>query len=284
MAAADVVLPAATFVERNGLTGHQPYALSAIVKGIDLLGEAKSDQQIIFEFGQHFTGVEFPFKTEEEFYSWCLKKTNFSFEDLRARTWAYPEFEYYKHEKGLLRPDGEVGFATSTGRYNFYSPEMAFFGLTPLAKYEEPVESPVSARDLAKTYPLVLTTGARLWGFFHSEHRQSPSMRRMHPKPLARIHPKTAALYGIEQGDYILIENQYGSCKMYAELYEGLREDTVSTDHAWWFPERDPNDGTCFGLFESNVNALIPMRPGKSGLGNSYKTQLCRISKCERGE
>ncbi len=281
MAAADVVLPASTFVERNGLTGHQPYALSSIVKGIDLVGESKSDQQIIFEMGQKFTGVDFPFSTEEEFYDFCLEKTDFSFNDLKERSWAYPHFEYYKHEKGQLRPDGKVGFATATGRYNFYSQEMAFFGLPPIPVYEEPPESPVTTRDLSKTYPLVLSTGARLWGFFHSEHRQSPSMRRIHPKPLARIHPNTAVKYGIEQGDYILIENMYGSCKMYAELYEGLREDTVSTDHAWWFPERDKGDGTMFGLFESNVNQLIPMRPGKSGLGNSYKSQLCRISKCE---
>ena len=281
MAIADLLLPASSFAERSGITGHQPYALSAIVKGIDLVGEAKSDQQIIFEMGEKYTGTKFPFSNEEEFYDFCLKKTAFSYSDMRERTWAYPHFEYNKHEKGLLRPDGAPGFATSTGRYNFYSPEMDLFGLPPLATYEEPLESPVRTRDLARNYPLVLTTGARLWGFFHSEHRQSPSMRRIHPKPLARIHPKTAAIYGIEQGDYILIENMFGSCKMYAELYEGLREDTVSTDHAWWFPERDPGDGTYFGLLESNINSLLPMRPGKSGLGNSYKAQLCRISKCE---
>jgi anaerobic selenocysteine-containing dehydrogenase len=281
MAAADVVLPACSFAERSGLTGHQPYALSAIVQGISPLGECKSDQQIIWELGEKFNNTTFPFSNEEEFYDFCLKKTDFSFNDMRERTWAYPGFEYRKHEKGLLRPDGQAGFATSTGRYNFYCPEMNYFGLPPLAVYEEPFDSPVTSRDMVKTYPLVLSTGARLWGFFHSEHRQSPSMRRIHPKPLARINPKTAASYGIKQDDYILIENQYGSCKMYAELYEGLREDTVSTDHAWWFPERDQGDGSMLGLFESNVNQLLPMRPGSSGLGNSYKSQLCRISKCE---
>ena len=33
---------------------------------------------------------------------------------------------------------------------------------------------------------------------------------------------------------------------------------------------------------ESNINKLIPMRPGKSGLGASYKSELCAISKAER--
>ncbi len=30
---------------------------------------------------------------------------------------------------------------------------------------------------------------------------------------------------------------------------------------------------------ESNVNKLVPMRPGKVGLGASYKSQLCSIEK-----
>jgi anaerobic selenocysteine-containing dehydrogenase len=279
LAAADIVLPACSFSERNGLTGHQPYALSAVVQAIDTLGETKSDQQIIWEMGERFTGETMPFSTEEEFYDFVLKETEFKFDDMRKRTWAYPDFEYNKHEKGLLRPDGQPGFATSTGRYNFFSPEMQMFGLPPLADYEEPPESPVSTPETAEEYPLVLTTGGRLWGFFHSEHRQSPSMRRLHPNPLARIHPNTAEKYGIEHGKTMTIENRFGSCQMIAEVTPIIREDTIATDHGWWFPERDPDDGTMFGMMESNINQLLPMKPGKSGLGNSYKSQLCKVSR-----
>ena len=32
---------------------------------------------------------------------------------------------------------------------------------------------------------------------------------------------------------------------------------------------------------ECNINKLIPMRPGKVGLGASYKSQLCSIAKAE---
>jgi anaerobic selenocysteine-containing dehydrogenase len=281
LACADVLLPAQTFVERPGLTGHQPYCLTAIAQAIEPLGECWSDQRIIYETGARFSKTELPWQNEEGFYDYVLRDTGFTYTDMKQRTWAYPEFEYYKYEKGLLRPDGSVGFATSTGRYNFYSPEMAHFGLSPLAVYEEPPESPVSTPELAAKYPLVLTTGARLWGFFHSEWRQSPSMRRMHPRPLARVHPLTARHYGIQDGEWITIENDFGSCKMVAEVTETIRPDTVSTDHGWWFPERSPRDGTLFGTLESNINKLLPMRPGRSGLGNSYKSQLCKISKCE---
>lgn len=285
LACADVLLPAACFPERPGLAGHQPYALSAIAQAIEPLGECKSDQQIIYEVGDLFIGRdEHMWEGDEGFYDYILRDTGFTYESLRERTWAYPPFEYMKHEKGLLRPDGKPGFNTSTGRYNFLSPEMGFFGYPQLAYFEEPPESPVSAPELAEKYPLVLTTGARQWALFHSEHRQCPSLRRIHPMPTVMIHPKTAAKYGIADGDWVKLENQFGSCKQIACVSERIREDTVSADHAWWFPERDPDDGTLFGTLECNINCLLPMRPGSTGLGNSYKSQLCSIAKCEEGD
>ena len=280
LACADVLLPAACFAERIGITGHQPYALGAISQAIEPLGECKSDQRIIYEMGGRFVTDEYKHWDDEEgFYDYLLRDTGFTYESLKERTWAYPEFEYYKYKKGLLRPDGTPGFATSTGRYNFYCPEMAYFGFSPFATYEEPPESPVSSPDLAKDYPLVLTTGARAWGFFHSEHRQSPSMRRLHPDPTFLVHPETAAANGIADGDWCVLENNLGSAKLRAHTTVRIRKDTVSADHAWWFPERGPEDGTLFGVLESNINQLIPMRPGKTGMGASYKSQLCRISK-----
>lgn len=283
LACADVLLPAATFAERMGIYGHQPYLIGTINQAIEPLGEVKPDQVIMYEIGKKFgrgEGMD-QWETEEEFYDFCLRKSGFDYKTLQERSWAFPEFEYEKHKKGLLRPDGQPGFNTMTGRYNFFSREMVFFGFPPFPTYEEPPESPVSAPDLAEKYPLVLTTGARHWGFFHSEHRQSPSMRRLHPEPTVLIHPETAARYGIEDDDWVKIENNFGDCKQKAKLTKRIRKDTVAADHAWWFPERDPGDGTLFGVMESNINKLIPMRPGKSGLGASYKSQLCAISKIE---
>lgn len=282
LAAADILLPASAFCERAGVAGHQPYILQAIVKATDNYYEAKSDQQIIYEVGERFRGKGLSlWDTEEEFCDFVLRPSGFTYDELKERCWAMPEFTYNKHEKGLLRKDGGVGFNTSTGRYNFYSPELNFMGYPAFADYEEPPESPVSTPELAEEYPLILVSGARRWGFFHSEHRQSPSMRRLHPDPTVDIHPDTAKKYGLEQGDWCLIENQYGKAKMKVCTETPMREDMISTDHAWWLPERDPDDGTLFGLWEHNINQLIPMRPGKTGLGAEYKSQLCKISKVE---
>lgn len=281
MGVADLVLPAAAFCERPGLAGHQPYMMSAIVKATEPYYEAKNDHRIIYEVGKRFGGKDYDmWQDEEGLYDYVLRNTGFDYEAMKERTWAFPEFSYHKHETGKMRRDGEPGFGTSTGRYNFFSPELESVGLPPIGHYEEPPESPIATPELFEEYPLVLVTGARRWGLFHSEHRQVPSMRHMHPEPLVDMNSKTAERYGLKDGDWTWIENKYGKCKMKVCTDEVIREDTISADHAWWFPERDPEDGL-YGAFECNVNQLLPMVPGKIGIGSGYKTQLCKIYKVE---
>lgn len=296
MACADVFLPVTTFPERYGLTGHQPYRTGAISKAIDRLGECRSDPQIIAELGRRFKGEEvFPWGegdewNEEGFYDHILRNNpTFDWPELKERVWAYPEMKYYRYKTGDIREDGEPGFSTPSGRYEFYSFLLEAMDMRPLAFYEEPPESPISRPDLAEEYPLILTTGARQWGLFHSEGRQIPHLRRIHPEPEVTINPVDAAKYGIADGDWVVIENNYGSCKQKAKVDIRLKEGVVSADHGWWFPERKDQAELCddlerslFGTFECNVNNCIPMRPGSTGLGNSYKSVLCKIYKAEK--
>ena len=86
-----------------------------------------------------------------------------------------------------MRYDGQVGFNTVTGRFEFAPALFPQFGLPQAPYYEEPRESPVSTPELAAQYPLVLMTGRRSWEFFHSEHRNLETMREFHPDPLIEI-------------------------------------------------------------------------------------------------
>ena len=82
---------------------------------------------------------------------------------------------------------------TPTGKVELYSTIFEGCGLDPLPYFEEPPESPVSTPELTEEFPLVLTTGARVRAYFHSEHRQVQSLRKMNPDPLMEIHPDTAS-------------------------------------------------------------------------------------------
>lgn len=273
MALADVILPVATFAEKIGYSGMNPYYTGAIVKAIDSEGEVKSDACIDFEMGKRFNPAAYPWETEEEMYDSILAQAGVSYKELKEKGWMYPEFAYRKHEKGLLRPDGEPGFNTSTGKIELYSHIFESIGLDPLPDYVPPALSPTDE------YPLVLTSGARNQEFFHSEHRQIARLRKTHPDPLVYINPQLAAEKGIAEGDWVVLENHLGQCRLKAKFNKTLDPRVVNADHGWWFPEKSLEESEYFGAYESNINVLIPIGCGKSGFGGSQKSSVCKIYK-----
>lgn len=186
------------------------------------------------------------------------------------------------YEKGMLRPDGQPGFNTPTGRIELWSNFYSRAGLDPLPYFEEPEPGPGSTPDLMDEYPLVMTSGARFWGMFHSEHRQIERMRYYRPWPLMEIHPDTAAKYGIKDGDWVWMEGPMGRAKRKAKLTPQMDRRMVSCDHGWWFPEGDPEK--FYDVFDLNINNTLPWIPGKSGFGSNYKSSICKIYKVQEGE
>ena len=59
----------------------------------------------------------------------------------------YADFRYRKYEKGMLRPDGQPGFLTPTGRVELWSSAFANNGMDPLPYYYEPEQAMIQFRD-----------------------------------------------------------------------------------------------------------------------------------------
>jgi anaerobic selenocysteine-containing dehydrogenase len=286
MALADVVLPGATYPERDGIRiGDGAQRGETINKAIEPLGECRSDMEIVLELGRRFAPEAWPWNNTEEMYDTIFKDTGYTFKEMQEVSPAFVPFEYYKHEKGMLRADGQPGFETPTGRLELWSTFYSQLGLSPLPYFEEPSPGPVSTPELLDEYPLILTTGARQWASFHSEHRQIPHLRALHPDATVYMHPSAAEKCGVDTGDWVWVENQRGRCKRRVETTKSLLEDVVSTDHAWWLPEAPAaeEDGL-FGLWDMACNQLLPYIPGKAGLGTNYRTMLCKIYKVKEGE
>ncbi len=280
MAFADIVLPAAMYPERDGIAASPITTfIGTINKAVEPVGECKSDMEINLEMGKRLNPEAWPWKNVHEMFDEMIKMSGMTFEELRDKGYVYGNFQYGKYEKGLLRPDRKAGFNTPTGKVELYSKVFEQCGMDPLPYFEEPPESPANA-EVVREYPLVLTTGAKTWGTFHSEHRQIPSLRRMTPDPLTEIHPETAGSLGIKDGDWIYIENKYGRCKQRAKLTAGIHPKVVHSQHGWWFPEKPGPEPSLFGAWESNINLLLPGGlTGKAGYGYPFKAQMCRIYK-----
>lgn len=86
-------------------------------------------------------------------------------------------------------------------------------------------------------------TGRRSYEFFHSEHRNLPTLRAMHPDPLVELHPQTARAIGVDEGDWVWIENMRGRCRQRVKLFESMDPSIVMAEHGWWFPEAEPEQG-----------------------------------------
>lgn len=283
VACADIFLPVAMGCERYGIRAWFT-PLRAINKVIQT-GECKGDEEIMLELGKRLNPEKFPWDNIPEMLEYLMKNLtsmpfDMTFEELRDKTYVYPKFEYRKYETGKLRPDGQPGFNTATGKIELYCTMYEMAGIDPLPYFAEPTESPVSTPELAKEYPFVLTTGRRSWEFFHSEHRQLKSMREFHPDPIMEIHPDDAAPLGIHEGDWVWIENRHGKCKQRAHLTRTMLKGVIMAEHAWWFPEREGAEPSLFGAFESNINNLTTMCDiGPSSFGAPYKTQICKVYK-----
>mgnify|MGYP000766623936 FL=1 len=92
---------------------------------------------------------------------------------------------------------------------------------------------------------------------------------------------ETAAKHGIEEGDWMWLENQHGKCKYKAKFDENYDPRVMQCDHGWWFPEGDPEK--FYDVFDLNINNTLPWIPGKSGFGSNYKSSICKIYKVEEG-
>ena len=288
MGLCDLVLPLSTFAEHDGLVtpnyGRNQHFIGAMNKAVEN-PDTKSDLEILIDMGRRMRPELWEsFETVDDFFDSKLKENyGYGLEDVRAVPVKQADYTYRKYETGGLRDDGEPGFQTVTGLVELYSPILESYDEQPLPYFEEPEYSPVSQpAEVVEKYPLVYTTGGRHISMFHSEHRQIPSMRALHPDALVTINPATAVRYGIEEGNWVRVETVFGSCVQKARLTEEVNEKMIHLEHAWWYPEQDGEAPNLFGVWKSNVNSLMPHESvGVTGYGAPYKNGICNICKVD---
>jgi len=293
MACADIVLPAATFMEKESFRAwYQP--LQLIQPAVEV-GEAKSDWEINLELAKRFNpSLKEKFPTFKDFVNERIKPSGYTWETLAEEGgWRYPTMEewppsvpYRRYERGHLRPDGEPGFRTPTGKIELYSTLGEEYEINPLPFYVEPPESEVRTPELFKKYPLVMVTGRRSPVFFHSEHRNIPWLRACDPYPLVEVHPSVLKELGVEDGEWIWVENDKGSVRRKVKENPSMHPGTVSVPHGWWLPETEGSGPNFYEAWDINCNVLTPVdTQSESGYGGgAYKTTLCRLRKMTPGE
>jgi anaerobic selenocysteine-containing dehydrogenase len=265
---ADLVLPAAHWLEQDDVVYMHKIWCVLSRKKFTQVGESRDDRDVIFDIA-HRLGLNeaFPWPSRYEYLNWLLEDLGMSFDEFKEKDILVGAMVYRKFEK-----DG--GFHTPSGKVELYSNVMESRGRPPLPVYVEP---PLSPQALPDGYPLILVAGSKVLEFFHSEMHQVEALRRMHTAPRVQIHPKTAAAYNILNEEWVILESPYGRAKLKAQIFDGIAEDVVYADHAWWYPEAKAPE---YRWKESCVNLLAGDRFFDPDTGaEPLKCLSCNITK-----
>lgn len=286
MACCDVIFPVASTIEHDGMVCTH-YASNASFYGAQnkciQVGECKSDVEIMMMVGKKIH-PEFwnRFETEEDYNNFHVMRSWLPYRELREKVVVMSEEPYYKYKIGRLRPDKKPGFPTTTGRVELYSLMYEMWGENPVPYYEPPVYSPGSLPELGKEFPLMMITGARQQEFFHSEHKQVPSLRQLTPWPRVDINTEDAEEYGIQEGDWVEITSPYGHIRELARVVPTMKKGVIHCMHGFWYPEEQGDAPNLYGNWKSNVNMLMPNNVnGKLGFGNTFKQMMVNIKKVD---
>ncbi len=244
---ADLLLPVCSAWEREGLQAG--FQIGATAEAhvqlrpamVAPCGESRSDTWIVFELAKRLgLNEQFFGGDPEAALVQMLAPTGFTPESLRASPGDIAlklETCYRKYEQD--------GFATPSGRLELHSERLRSLGQDPLPDYVAS-DAPRDPR-----FPLTLTT-AKWPQYCHSQQRNQPSLRRRMPAPLVEIHPDTAAVRGIREGDWIEVTTSMGTMRARARLDRHLSPEVVCAQYGWWqYPDGagDANrllDGECF--------------------------------------
>lgn len=294
---ADIVLPAATSVERSELRCWPQRYVCLTQPVIEPVGEARSDTDIIMGLANKLgvddpllnpSGAETPSATDQpgrgflpngapdfsrtfdDVMDWILEPSGMTTAQLKEHPGGMPvpnpvPIAFKKYEKnGFRTPSGKMEFTSSLLEKHSEAP-----GIDALPIYREPGLSAEATPDVAKDYPLVLGTGTRLPMFIHSRTFRLPWTRSLRPDAAVDINPSDAARLGIAQGDRVELSTPQGSIEVKANVTELARPGAAHMFHD--YPEADVNT-----LLAGDYVDPISGFPG-------FKASLCAVRKVAPG-
>jgi len=201
---ADVVLPGASFAEKDGTFTGTDRRIQLVRKAIEPIGEARADWEIVREIANRMVKEKLAIHSSQ-FANWDYSHPSEIMDEIAALTPIYGGVSYRRlEERGFLQwpcrgPDDpgtpylhKGQFARGKGKF------------TPV-RYREPAELP------DEEYPFLLTTG-RMMFHWHTGTmtRRSKKLAKEVPDGYVEISPEDAEALGIGRGERVRIVSRRG--------------------------------------------------------------------------
>ncbi len=274
---ADIVLPAATSWEREGLRTGFDVSLQGMRKVqlkpavIAPIGNTRSDTDIVLDLAKRLGLSDVMFNCNADLgYAHILAPSGVTLKELKA------------HPEGIILPGSvqlsayrESGFATPTKRLEIYSEHLMQNGYTPVPS----LKKIAWLNNEEATYPLLLSS-AKTLAYCHSQGRNIASLRRITPDPILEISLKLAENRDIKPGDWVEVSTQVGSFIARAKLSKEITADSVFAQHGWTVSSANDTPNHLDDPLATNINQTIETKHSDPISGSiPLRSSWCNIRK-----
>jgi len=242
---ADVVLPAASFAEKDGTFTNTERRVQRVRKVIPQIGDSKADWWITSEIARRMGYPGFDFSTPSEIMDEINRVTpsyaGITYDRIEENglQWPCPNTEH----EGTQYLHGDE-FKTPSGKGRFM----------PL-EYRESEELP------DEEYPLILTTDRSLYHYHTSTMtRKVDGLNVLHEEELLKINPEDIEKYGFRDGEVIQVASRRGKIKVKVDVTDSCPPGVVSMT---------------FHFFESPTNELT--NSALDPLAKIPETKVCAV-------
>jgi formate dehydrogenase alpha subunit len=207
---ADVVLPAATFAEKDGTFSNTERRVQMVRKAIEPVGNCKPDWQILADLLNKL-GIEKTYATPEEIFA-----------EICAVTPSYGGISYDRlNELGSLQWPCPTADHAGT-KFLHGGKCVRGLGLFKPAVFKPSAEVPCA------DFPLVMTTGRVLY-HYHTRTMTGKvdGLNAMCPESFVEINPDAAHKLSIAEGDKVRISTRRGSVVVTAKVTPKLKENVI---------------------------------------------------------
>jgi len=270
---ADIILPATSQLEQLDLhKAYGNYYVQLNTPAIAPLGESKPNTEVFRLLAARLGFTEPCFAdSDDDLIEQALDSTHpwmagITRERLERERWVKLTLPQNAPGGGFV-PFATGGFATPSGKVEFYSERLRDLGHDPLPTHVPLVESAEVTPELHARYPLTLLT-PKAHHFINSTFNAVNTLTRREGRPTIEISPTDATARGIADGALVRVFNDRGECFLHALVIDRVRPGVVASPATWWASKFRGGNG---------INALTPSRPADMGGGATFYTNLVQV-------
>ncbi|MCZ2479151.1 nitrate reductase [Aquirufa nivalisilvae] len=225
LAYADVVLPAASWAEKEGTMTNAERRISYLPKVLNAPGEAIPDAEIICRFAQKMGFKGFDFKNSADIYAEHVQLTQGTNVDMSGLSHA------------ILKQKRTVQWPYTQGQSGHGTPRLftdnQFFTASQKAQIHT-VSDENTSEKISEEFPFILTTGRirDQWHTMSKTGKVNKLKQHIHESFL-EIHPEDAQKLGIQDQSLVEIENKRGLARVKAKLSPDIKKGVVFMPMHW---------------------------------------------------